>query len=324
MSVHKRIQGMVSIIVPVYNLEGYLEKCIQSIFQQTYDNFECILVDDGSVDNSSNICDKWAKEDQRFHVIHQSNQGAAAARNAGLNVSCGEYIAFVDADDDIDSKMCENLVSALRRNSAECAVGGLIQVNDQGMKCDTQSVDREFVLSGKAAIKALYINNDKRFNIVGPCGKIFRYSMWENIRFTSGIYYEDLELMPYLYWNCEKRVCIPYAGYSYLQRKGSASHGVGVDDKRFSDSLTIRSRHAAFYREKQEKELEAVSLRRLLDLIITADRMGWIPEKEKVRSKEIYTSCYKRIVQLDFIGLNARYTMYRLFGKAIFGLIDKC
>lgn len=109
----------ISVIVPVYNVEDYLEECINSILGQTYKNLEIILVDDGSTDNSSKICDIYEKKDKRIKVIHKENGGLSSARNEGLKYRTGEYISFVDSDDFIDKTMYEKLYSAIKKYDAD-------------------------------------------------------------------------------------------------------------------------------------------------------------------------------------------------------------
>lgn len=106
---------MVSIIVPIYNVEQYIPKCIESILAQTYRDFELILVDDGSPDNCGKICDEYAKQDSRVHVIHQENKGVSAARNAGISLAKGEYIMLVDSDDFITENMLEKCMTVLQK-----------------------------------------------------------------------------------------------------------------------------------------------------------------------------------------------------------------
>ena len=109
----------ISIMVPVYNIEEYIEKCVKSITKQTYKNLEIILVDDGSKDNAGNICDELAKKDERIQVIHKVNGGLSSARNAGMKVATGEYICFVDGDDCIREDYCEVLYNALIKTKSE-------------------------------------------------------------------------------------------------------------------------------------------------------------------------------------------------------------
>ena len=123
--------GLVTVIVPVYNVDCYLDKCISSIVQQTYKNLEIIVVDDGSTDKSPEICDRWSQRDRRIHVMHKVNGGLSDARNAGLAVSTGEYISFVDSDDWIKPKFIETLMISLQAEKADIAECGVIFVDKQ-------------------------------------------------------------------------------------------------------------------------------------------------------------------------------------------------
>ena len=113
------LRGCVSVIIPVYNVEKYLKDCINSILNQTYSNWEMILVDDGSVDNSGDICDKFSKNDSRIHVIHQTNKGVSFARNKGIEKANGEYLIFIDSDDWIENNMFEEMITAINNTKAD-------------------------------------------------------------------------------------------------------------------------------------------------------------------------------------------------------------
>ena len=113
---------LISVIIPIYNVEAYLDECIASVIAQTYSNLEIILVDDGSPDNCPQMCDEWAAKDSRIRVIHKENGGLSDARNAGIDIATGEYIAFVDSDDWIVPEMYEKMLAALKtENAATCA-----------------------------------------------------------------------------------------------------------------------------------------------------------------------------------------------------------
>ena len=126
------MKDLISVIVPVYNPGKYFEKCVNSILTQTYNNIELILVDDGSTDGSSLLCDKFAEKDSRIKVIHKENGGAASARNAGLDVATGDYIAFIDADDYIDSDMYESMYDDIIQNDADAARCGIVREYENG------------------------------------------------------------------------------------------------------------------------------------------------------------------------------------------------
>lgn len=126
---------LISIIVPVYMAEKYLNRCIESILCQTYKNFELILVDDGSPDTSGDLCDYWAGQDSRVKVIHKENGGASSARNCGLKIAKGKYIAFVDSDDWLEPNMYEQLYKLLEENKAQMAICGMRVVDGKKKKC---------------------------------------------------------------------------------------------------------------------------------------------------------------------------------------------
>ena len=123
---------MISIIIPVYNVSQYLNECIQSVVNQSYNDFECILIDDGSSDGSEIICDQWEQKDSRIKVIHQPNQGGATARNRGITEALGEYIAFIDSDDWIDSDYLYQLVQPIEKYNVDLVVCGLQQHYSDG------------------------------------------------------------------------------------------------------------------------------------------------------------------------------------------------
>lgn len=114
------MEDLISVIVPVYKVEKYINKCVDSIINQTYTNLEIILVDDGSPDNCGNICDEYAKKDNRIKVVHKENAGVSSARNIGLEKSSGKYITFIDADDYVEKNYCEELLNILKIENADC------------------------------------------------------------------------------------------------------------------------------------------------------------------------------------------------------------
>ena len=123
---------LISVIVPVYKVEQYLDKCISSIVNQTYDNLEIILVDDGSPDNCPKICDNWAEKDQRIKVVHKQNGGLSSARNEGIVVATGKYISFIDSDDYIDSQTYEKMIFSITSTEADMCICGMKWVNEDG------------------------------------------------------------------------------------------------------------------------------------------------------------------------------------------------
>lgn len=184
---------MISIVVPVYNVSKYLDKCLQSIACQTYKDWECILVDDGSKDDSGAICDRWAQKDSRFMVIHQPNQGVSVARNNGIKEADGEYLCFIDSDDWVDSKYIQNLYDHI--GEAEIAVSGLTQEYDDHSGIKTvPSVTKLFPLEPCSILDFVELN--RNFLLYAPHEKLYRRDIITkyDIHFPVGCAYgEDLQ-----------------------------------------------------------------------------------------------------------------------------------
>lgn len=138
MSENQKENKLVSVIVPVYNVEKYLNQCINSLIRQTYHNIEIILVDDGSKDSSGEQCDKFSNIDVRIKVVHKANEGLGLARNSGLNVATGDFVTFIDSDDYADANMISELMEAIKKNNADVAIGGFERVNADGIVLYTE------------------------------------------------------------------------------------------------------------------------------------------------------------------------------------------
>jgi len=174
------MEELISIIVPVYNVEKYLKQCIETIQSQTYKNLEIILVDDGSPDNSGKICDEYAEQDSRIKVIHKENGGVSSARNLGLEKATGEFIAFIDADDYISADYCEKLLTTLKQENADCVACGYNRVYDN--KTEEIISKEPYSLDNKAFLeKILFVQNG-----LGFCHmKIWQKSVIANIKFDE-------------------------------------------------------------------------------------------------------------------------------------------
>lgn len=206
---------LVSVIVPVYNVEQYLDVCVNSIINQTYKNLEIILVDDGSTDASETICDEWALKDDRIKVIHKENGGLSDARNTGMRMSEGEYIFFVDSDDYIKGNAIEELVCALERDNADIVIADSICFND-----------------GEDVQESAYFGENKLYNQYQAAehyaslawsawNKLYRRDVHISIEFPVGRIHEDEAIMFYLIANSQKILHIGQQLYYYRKRKGS-------------------------------------------------------------------------------------------------------
>lgn len=208
-----------SIIVPVYKVENFLGKCVDSILNQTFKDFELILVDDGSPDKCGEMCDKYSKDDERVRVIHKENGGLSDARNFGIDASTGDYLGFVDSDDYISSDMFEVLVGNLEKKHADISVCGMYDCcGEKIVKQDIESGTFEFkkeeaiewFLGGKGA--GLFV-----------CNKIFKRKIFENVRFPVGKLYEDAFIFVDLFLKAEKVIVCTDPKYYYIHREGSVT-----------------------------------------------------------------------------------------------------
>ena len=217
---------MVSIIVPVYKVEKFLPKCIESVLNQTYTDFELILVDDGSPDKSPEICDKYAELDKRVVVIHQKNAGVSAARNAGLENAKGEYIGFVDPDDWIAPKMYEQMIFAMEGSNADLAICGY-DYYDEDYHVDEQ---RRYKVRSNEVVDQREIMN--RFSDMPPsirhgvCNKLFKNNLLHTQRFINGLHSsEDVYFLNEYVQKIQSTVIVHHPYYKNLVRQGSATHG---------------------------------------------------------------------------------------------------
>lgn len=207
----------VSIIVPVYKVEKYLNRCVDSIINQTYKNIEIILVDDESPDNCGKMCEKYAKKDQRIKTYHKKNGGLSDARNYGLKYAKGEYIAYVDSDDYIEPKMIEILVNAIEKNNADIAMCGTKVVGDYSTY-NNKWFDNDLVLNKEEALKALLEN---RIITSHAWNKLYRKEIIKKYPWPKGRLYEDIRIMHNVFKSCQKiAICKEYL-YDYYQREDS-------------------------------------------------------------------------------------------------------
>lgn len=211
---------LISVIVPIYKVEKYLRKCVNSIINQTYKNLEIILVDDGSPDNCPKICDEYANHDSRIKVIHKENGGLSDARNAGMKVATGEYISFIDSDDWIEDNMFEILLEQIIVNECDIASCGINMVWEDNRPTELLfPFEGKFIISGAENALDHLISN--KYIIQTVWNKLYRKDIIENISFPFGKINED----EYWTWQAvaasERIVCLGKPMYNYLQREGS-------------------------------------------------------------------------------------------------------
>lgn len=225
---------MISVIVPFYNAEKYINRCIESIVNQKYSNLEIILVDDGSDDNSADFCDRWAERDNRIRVIHTENSGVFAARKTGIMASHGRYIAFIDSDDWIDTEMFDCLYKLMTSGDFQisCCSYQLVKDGGQPQKESSPEIIKQYGFSD--IIKNLY--NDAMWSL---CTKLYDRVLFENIdNINSNLSVsEDLLLNYHLYKRCKTAVLTDKKLYFYFRHSDSVM-GKSLNIKRIKDSMT--------------------------------------------------------------------------------------
>ena len=212
----------VSIIIPVYNAEKYLDKCISSILKQTLNGIEIILVDDGSTDKSEVICKKYKDSDNRVKFVRKKNGGVSSARNCGVSIAEGEFITFVDSDDYIESNMCEKLYTSAIENKCDVIFSGMKSVNNKVISYIF--TDETKIYSKEEACKLFFFDKEP-FSPNYACGKLIKKTVCEKIKFREDIFLmEDALYCMELFLNCTSNIMFlnEYL-YNYVQRSGSAS-----------------------------------------------------------------------------------------------------
>lgn len=224
---NKRKPGvLISVIVPVYRVEDYLFRCVDSLVKQTYKNLEIILVDDGSPDRCGELCDDWAKKDARIKVIHKKNGGLSSARNAGLDVCRGEYIIFVDSDDYLADDAIEYMYADIQKTDADISICDFVPFSQKAKSHNTYP-KKKFIVSGKD--KWNYIVHSKQHDIYGVVtvvqwNKLFKAHIFKKLRFQNGKVNEDEFIIADELGLAEKISYNLKPLYYYLQRDDSIIH----------------------------------------------------------------------------------------------------
>lgn len=211
---------LISVIVPVYNVENYIDKCIESIINQTYTELEIILINDGSRDLSGEICNKYAKQDKRVIVIHTKNKGVSEARNTGIEVAKGEYLAFVDSDDWIEKNMIEKLYNLATLYNADIVQGNYVRIFDEIEYKQENIKEKLNFLTSEEMLLNLY-NKDVMIKNIVIWNKLYNAQLFKKIRFPKGIIHEDEAIVYKLYNNSRKIIDINTNIYYYRHTENS-------------------------------------------------------------------------------------------------------
>ena len=208
-------EPLISVIVPIFNVEDYLEACLESILAQTFTGFELILVDDGSTDRCPAVCDCYREDDNRIIVIHQPNGGISQARNTGIDICKGTYIAFIDSDDAVAPDYLETLYQDIRTSDADVAICGWRSIHEEKAFIYEDKQKTLTVMDRTQAMSALLYQ--RKFDN-SAWGKLFRTTLFKDVRFPVGKLFEDIAVMYRIFDNAGRVSHNAYTGYYYRKR----------------------------------------------------------------------------------------------------------
>ena len=259
---------LVSVIVPVYNVEKYLPKCIDSILNQTYPHLEVLLVDDGSTDESGRICDEYAAKDDRVRVVHKENGGQGSARNMALDVMKGEFVAFVDSDDYIELDTLAKMLDALQCYNADMVITSFF-MNTPFRQIETKAVEKISVIDGSENLIKEYLTTPFVSGTV--CNKMFRSHLWNTIRFPQHRASEDNATTYRIMDRCHRSVILPERFYHYVMREDSTENKIVIENHFVS--IDIAEERYAYISNKYPNLENAVNINRWQIRLAMYDRL---------------------------------------------------
>lgn len=278
---------LISVIIPVYNVEAYVRRCLDSVITQTYGALEIILIDDGSTDQSGKICDEYAKKDSRICVIHKKNGGLSAARNQGIDIATGKYLAFIDSDDYIFRDYFKNLLLMMKQYQAGVAVCLLEKFYGECHQAEmTFEIKDTLKFDSRSALEdMLYRKNMNSY----ACGKLFLKELWNDIRFPVGKLFEDVWTLYKVYNLAEVLAFNKGRMYFYFQRSGSIVNSTFRKEK--LDQVKATEEIFGFVKEKYPDIQCAASSKLLISAI---DIYRRIPDKKNYAEELQYV---KRVIK---------------------------
>lgn len=297
---------LISVVMPVYQVAKYLEGCVMCIQKQTYKNLEIILVDDGSSDGSSALCDKLAEQDDRIVVIHKANEGAAEARNVGISAAKGKYITFVDSDDSVDLTMIEALYHALKNNGTRISACGYQRCKGQKMSCAGNPN-----AAAQICDSADYLYNTR--NLL-PWAKLYDKRIFDRKRFIKGQLYEDIYLIPQILMDCKKVAVVNEKPLYFYNQRPDSSMGkskitVGPDYCRnlyFTEMYAKKKYGAA---SENYQKILAFCIRTAYNRLSMVKNQEYFRSKEFVQiMKQMTVKEWKNIVTNSFLSDKEKYS----------------
>lgn len=303
---------LISIIVPIYNVEEYLPKCIDSIINQTYKNLEIILIDDGSTDSSPKICDEYMNKDSRIIVIHKDNGGLSSARNKGLEISKGNYVCFIDSDDYLEPTMIEELKNNMDKYNSDISCCNFYDIkNNIRTVRIKKNTSTEFVSRKKD--KFVNIQNEYSPLTYYAWNKLYKKELFNNIKFPEGRLYEYTYILCDIFEQADKISFTLKPLYNYVYR--SSSLGNAFNLKHF-DKIGSFNKKIEFFDSKRYYDLSnKEKTGKACELIRNLAKM----KLNKIKNKEVYEKYYEELIktvkELKWNESNRRVKLFKLFKK---------
>ena len=289
----------ISVVVPVYKVEKYLDECMESLTSQTYKNLEIIMVDDGSPDRCGQMCDEWQKKDSRIQVIHQENMGLSGARNSGMKLMTGEYVAFLDSDDVMHPKMYEHLVAALEAEDADVAICGEVLFEEAPVEYECTQEYKVKAVENRLQLLQ-HFTDDWSITIIVVYNKIYKRELVDKLTYPVGTLQEDMYYQINAMLRANKAVWLDEKLYGYRQRPGSI---MSAGDY----SIYINCLKGMCYQQKKIHEAEIPEIEKLYDSYVLRKAAHMRLEMENAGLEEgvqiikkEYTKLYKEIEKKDF------------------------
>lgn len=294
----------ISIIVPVYNAEKYLDHCMKSLCSQSFSNIEILLVDDGSTDGSGGLCDRYAEETERVRVFHMENSGVSAARNKGIEEATGDYLSFVDADDWIMPDMLEHLVKLLENTGYDVAGCGFREVSDHGGSQEEQTE----LLAGREFIEKGILSSD-----TSCCNKLFRWNSEEKRYFDTSLSIGEDMLFLLRLAEDRKRYCrSSYQGYCYRMNETSAMKQEFKES--YMDQIGCWQEAKRQIAETEPELTDRVTSVLMISIMLVAGKLALLPRRKRKQYEEKINYCREQMkecrkVQGAFRLLSAGYRL---------------
>lgn len=306
---------LISIIVPVYNIELYIEKCVTSILEQSYNNFEILLIDDGSTDKSGDICELLAAKDSRIKVFHKKNGGLSDARNYGLQYMKGEYVCFIDSDDYVDKDYLKKLYEAIQEEEADVSLCSFKLVDENKRElCSEVIRTPKKKITGKELLSEVLTSYGYQY--VVAWNKLYKAELFFNLKFEKGKLYEDEFINFTLFYYCSKVAIVHDSLYCYTQRQGSIMQS-SMSIEKITTKIELHNKRLKFYYDNNDIELYNKAKQQYCNWIISS-----LAEYSELFSKKIIINLQKDFRKYALTGVFSNKYKILIRIQNILGIIN--